>query len=326
MLTAEEKELRRKYIGGSDVAKIMGISPFGSKLDVWLEKKHGVYTEAGEAAALGDMLEGPMIDWMIKEMELDPARVHTKTKDLSDREFKDWRTAQYDGWYGGSPKITLADFGIEAKTSGLLNPFFRSHEAGWGETSTDNPSDAVPDFVLVQALHQMEVADLDKVYIPALIAGSDGGRKIYLVNRDEKLIAAMIEAETRFMEDHIKADVRPPMDDRPPNLELLKQIQSIEGNILTLEEDDMITEWLDAKDAAREATKESEGCRNRIIGLLKAEEAEAIEFPSGIFRYKEEGGSRRTDMKKMEAEYPEAYKECVTKGTRMMPRFKPHKA
>ncbi len=323
MLTAEEKELRRKYIGGSDVAKIMGISPFGSKLDLWLEKKHGVYTEAGEAAALGDMLEGPMIDWMIKEMGLDPLGILT-----NERTFKDWRTAQHDALYfkvPGSAKKLHADFGIEAKTSGLLNPFFRSHEAGWGETSTDNPSDAVPDFVLVQALHQMEVADLDKVYIPALIAGSDGGRKIYLVNRDEKLIAAMIEAETRFMEDHIKADVRPPMDDRPPNLELLKQIQSIEGKILTLEEDDMITEWLDAKDAAREATKESEGCRNKIIGLLKAEEAEAIEFPGGIFRYSEEGGSRRTDMKKLESDYPEAYKDCVTKGTRMVPRFKKHK-
>ena len=41
---------RHKFIGGSDVAAILGINPYKTSYDVWEEKKHGIKTFEGNAA------------------------------------------------------------------------------------------------------------------------------------------------------------------------------------------------------------------------------------------------------------------------------------
>jgi len=37
-LTTEQREIRRRYLGSSDIAAIFGMSPWKSAYDVWLEK------------------------------------------------------------------------------------------------------------------------------------------------------------------------------------------------------------------------------------------------------------------------------------------------
>lgn len=52
MITEQQRIERRKGLGGSDIAGILGISPWTRPIDVYLEKKHGQGKERGETEAM----------------------------------------------------------------------------------------------------------------------------------------------------------------------------------------------------------------------------------------------------------------------------------
>ena len=58
-------EQRKRGIGGSDVAAIMGLSPWKSPLEVWLEKTNRAESpdlSGKEAVAMGTELEGDVLE------------------------------------------------------------------------------------------------------------------------------------------------------------------------------------------------------------------------------------------------------------------------
>lgn len=62
-LTAEQKEMRRHGIGGSEVAAILGLSPFMSPIDVWLAKVEGYECEVTPDMERGIYLEDGVAKW-----------------------------------------------------------------------------------------------------------------------------------------------------------------------------------------------------------------------------------------------------------------------
>lgn len=69
MLTPEQIALRKMGVGGSEIAAVMGLDPYKSKLDVWLEKTGQAPPFAGNAATdLGNRLEPIVADLYSEEM------------------------------------------------------------------------------------------------------------------------------------------------------------------------------------------------------------------------------------------------------------------
>ena len=99
---------RRKGIGGSDAAKVLGISKWGGPLSVYMEKK-GLYTpdEPGEAAYWGTVLE----DVVAREFEKQSGlKVRRENKIFQHAEYP-WMLANVDR------RIVGANKGLECKTT-----------------------------------------------------------------------------------------------------------------------------------------------------------------------------------------------------------------
>src|SRR4030043_429415 len=96
--------------------------------------------------------------------------------------------------------------------------------AAMGQGYGDEGTDAIPDHVVIQAQCQMLSARLQRIWVPAAIAGFALSFKLYCVPRDDGVINAVVEQGLAWWERHVIARV-PPDVDEPPPIELLKRIR-----------------------------------------------------------------------------------------------------
>lgn len=247
-ITREEwLQERRKGIGGSDAAKVLGVSRWGGPLSVYLEKK-GLYVpeDPGEPAYWGTVLE----DVVAREFEKRSGlKVQRQNKIFLHPEFP-WMIADIDRRIIGQNK------GLECKTA---SSFLEDEWKG----------DELPDAYYIQIQHYISVMGWDSCYVAVLL----GGQRFLWKEcaRNEELIQTIIEQERKFWEEYFLKDVPPPVSlyDKP--------------NALwpTQEDDDMVPdEDGGAFKVAREYTKvkarlkELEEEETRLAGILKARTGE----------------------------------------------------
>jgi predicted phage-related endonuclease len=140
MLTPEQRELRKKHLGASDIPALFGLDPFKMGADVWLSKTANVAEPEvqSEALDMGNAFEAPLLEWAAKELgvqiSVEPFRL------FSVCEQHPIFSATLDAAIG-TMKENIQE-AIEAKTTS------RSEE--WGEPGTD----AVPDRVTSRYTHR----------------------------------------------------------------------------------------------------------------------------------------------------------------------------
>jgi len=165
---------RRKGIGGSDVAPILGISPWASPLDVFLDKRGELPDQPeNEAMRWGNILE-PVVR---QEYANRTGQVVRQAGAILQHPKHAFMLANLDG-YTDTGRV------FEAKTS-------RS-DIGWGEPG----SDEIPQTYLLQVQHYMAVTGYPVADVAVLIGGSDF--RIYTVEADHELHALLIDAEAQF--------------------------------------------------------------------------------------------------------------------------------
>jgi hypothetical protein len=103
-----------------------------------------------------------------------------------------------------------------------------SHEAEWGDDGTDH----VPNAVLIQTQHQMYVSKLDIVWVIAAIVRYTLEWHWYKIERNDRLVKAIVNTCVRFYHEHIRANIAPP--DCIPSLDTLKAIPRIRGRIVSI--------------------------------------------------------------------------------------------
>lgn len=175
---------RRTGIGGSDVAAILGLSPWRTPYQIW-EDKTGRSEEQPETPALywGRLLEDP-----IRQAYADRTGLTvTKPDRMFTSEEHPFMLANLDG---------IASDGriVEFKTT--------SRADGWGEEG----SDEIPDYYQTQVQHYMSVMGAERADVGVLIAGRDF--RIYTVEADAELQRMLIEEEAKFWE-LVKTDTPP---------------------------------------------------------------------------------------------------------------------
>lgn len=197
---------RRKGIGASEIAAVLGISPWESPFSLYWRKVEGWDFEASPAMEWGNRLEPAVA---IKYANNHP---------------------EYEVWHGqlehGDPDWMLAtpDRLLRMWVDGRLMPpvglleLKTAHSGdGWGEPGTAE----IPVYYRAQVLWQMAVVDVEWADVAVLIGGSD--YREYTVLRDEKDIAVMVEAGRRFMA-RIEAGDPPPLDDHHATLATVKRL------------------------------------------------------------------------------------------------------
>jgi len=187
---------RRRGIGGSDAAKVLGVSRWGGPLSVYLEKK-GLYVpeDPGEPAYWGTVLE----DVVAREFEKRSGlRVQRQNKIFTHPDYP-WMLANIDRRIVGQNK------GLECKTA---SNFMGDEWEG----------DELPDAYYIQIQHYMAVMGWEACWVACLIGGQRYVQKE--VQRNPELINTIIEKEREFWEEHFLKDVPPPVTpfDNPNSL------------------------------------------------------------------------------------------------------------
>ena len=185
---------RKKGIGGSDIAAILGVSKFKTALDVYLSKTTDQPEQKGEHLYWGHALENPIIDRFIRDTGANVIR-QPETRQHPDYE---WAIANADALIMNGDTIEAI---LEIKTSSA----FKSRE--WGADDTDE----VPIEYIAQVQWYMWIYNLQEAYIAALIGGNQ--YRQYHIKRDDELIAMLAEKAQAFWQNHVIPRIPPEPQD-----------------------------------------------------------------------------------------------------------------
>ena len=188
--------VRKGGIGSSDAAAAVGLNPYKSQLALWLEK-------TGRDAAMpktdtnddstpafwGTILEPIVATQYSKRTGLKVRKVNAVLQH-SDPDLR-WMMANLDREVVGSAEVQI----LECKTAGINGARL------W--------KDGVPEYVQLQVMHQLAVTGKQAADVAVLIGGQD--LEIHRIERDEKMIANLIELERRFWQ-YVVDDTPPPAD------------------------------------------------------------------------------------------------------------------
>ena len=185
---------RRTGISASEVAAIVGLDPYRSPIDVWLDKTGRAQPFAGnDRTKWGNLLEP-----QIRADYAERRGLRVEVPGTLDHPTVEWAKATPDGiCYVRGNAVPVR--GLEIKT----HSFRAAH--WYGEPGTD----AVPPHELIQCEWNMFVSGLE---VWDLVAFIDGQPADYLIGRDDDLIAMLREQAERFLVDNVKAD-KPPEPD-----------------------------------------------------------------------------------------------------------------
>lgn len=192
-LTHEEwLEERRKSIGGSDAAALVGMNPYVTPYMLWADKTGRLPPkEDNEAMRQGRDLEAYVAQ---RFCEASGKKVHVHSQMLRNPEYP-FAHANIDR------KITGERAGLECKTTSVMNlKKFRNGE--------------YPENYYAQCMHYLAVTGWDRWYLAVLILNQ--GFCWYTIERDENEIHALMEAEREFWEKHVIPDVPPVPDGEHP--------------------------------------------------------------------------------------------------------------
>ena len=251
-LTQAEKDRRRNTLGSSEIAAVLGVSPYQSQHTVWSSKCLGQDFEGNEATHLGNMLEPAIFELYVERY----------SKPLVRGEY----TLGPEPWMSCTPDALIVgeDGLVEAKLVGLRSIFM------WGFGNTDDAeSDAVPIHYLCQALWQLIVTGRSFVDVAALL-GTEF--RTYRIHRNEPLMQTMVDRGRHFWNTYVRSATPPPVDGSEGSREMLKLLYPRSGAEplpADPELEDLAAKLAEARRALDAATEEKRLRENEIKARLK---------------------------------------------------------
>ena len=310
MLTAEQLKARKNHIGGSDIAAVLGRSPWKTREDVYWDKVLDTAPgETTDSMDMGNWFENPLIDYACQRLGVECERNVTRISDGIDGGIM---AAQIDGLVNGDKRI-----GIEAKYTGIAD--------GWGEDGTD----MIPEYYLLQAQGEMHVHKLNAIYFPVFYAaGYRPERRLYCVPRSQEIIDVVVSESVRFWKEHVEP--RRPPSTEPPPMQMLRRLIREPDSVRTLSEEEAVAamQAFEVRQQASIAKNDAEAAYERATAacLRYLVDCEAARFPDGSeLRYLTENAGtflEGENLKRLKLEMPEVYAKYTTSRTRRMLRLK----
>lgn len=189
---------RRTGIGGSDIAAILGLSPWRTPVDVYLDKigETPLDTDLGEPAYWGTVLE----DVVAAEFQRRTGRRVQRVRSMLRHPGHDWALASIDRALVAGGTKARADHGVLRGATGLLECKTGGAHA-LRDWQGEDGSDSLPVHYAAQCMWYLAVTGLEVCEVAALIGG-----QTYLlrrVERDDATIAAMLEQAEAFWRGHV---------------------------------------------------------------------------------------------------------------------------
>jgi predicted phage-related endonuclease len=202
-LTKEEIQRRvgSKGLGGSDMAKVLGVSRWGGPLDVWAQKLELVpKPEQRPEMEFGGIMEPKIAQWYSSaygERLRRPGFVRMASP-------MSWAIGFIDRQIVGSDRV------IEIKTS--------LRRDGWGQPGGNQ----IPPDAYIQTQHYIWIVNAPDAHVVALIAGR-WPPSVYMIERDEEMIEMIRTEGERFWTQFVLTGDPPPPDGSNACAEYLKR-------------------------------------------------------------------------------------------------------
>lgn len=283
--------LRRNYIGGSDAAAILGLTPYSTPYSVWADKTGRTPPkEDNEAMRQGRDLE----DYVAKRWEEATGKKVRRSNYMHLSETYPFAHANVDRMIVGERA------GLECKTTSVLN--LKKFKGG-----------SYPSNYYTQCVHYMAVTGADRWYLAVLVLGQ--GFYHYTIERDEDEILALMLAEQLFWK-YVQNDTPPPVDGLEPTEDAINQVYA-EANP-DAEEIDLfaLEEVISLLELTKKNIKELETLKGKYEQQLKTELGNATLGRTDQYAVRWTPQTRRSfDTKALLAEYPDLDLEPFYKTT-----------
>ena len=188
---------RRKGIGGSDVAALLGISPWRTARDLYFDKLNIVAVEDNEdnwvALEMGHLLE-PLVAKIFQHRT--GYKIYQIKKMFQHPQYS-WMLADVD-YFVELPDGSTAI--LEIKTTN-----YNARDNWWL-----NGEETVPVYYETQGRHYMAVMNVDRCFFCCLYGNNEEETIIREIRRDESYEEEMIFLEQYFWENHVLTRTPPP--------------------------------------------------------------------------------------------------------------------
>ncbi|WP_198336370.1 YqaJ viral recombinase family protein [Psychrobacter celer] len=288
--------VRKQGIGSSDAAAACGIHPFLSMLELWMIKTGRMTSDLDESSDnsiegysplyWGNTLE-PMVAKYYQEHTGNKVRRVNAVLQHPDPD-NHFMLANLDYAVTGSDEVQI----LECKTT--------------GEHGAKLWRDGVPLYVTCQVQHQLAVTGKAAAHICVLLCGHEA--KIYKVERDERLIASIIEHERLFWQ-YVETDTPPTPDHSESAAKALKLLypEPVPASKVDLREDkganELFEQLLSYRDYMDELKERHDTVKHQLQSLIK--DHEVAVFSSGAISWKRSKDSVSLDSKAVIKAYPE---------------------
>jgi len=191
---------RAHGVGGSEIAAVLGLSPFESRFSLWHRKK-GL---AAPVAQNDVMYWGNLLEDVVRE---EFNRRHADDLPAA-RPIGTWH-APGRPWQIANPDGRLGDELYEGKTA--------YNDDGWGEPGTDE----IPVYYRTQCLWYLDVFGLKRCHVAVLISGSD--YREYYVEHSPDEVRIMLDRARDFL-DTLDTNQRPDIDAHDATYQVVREM------------------------------------------------------------------------------------------------------
>lgn len=281
-------------VGGSDVAAILGLSPYATPTDVWRRLTTGEVPTDEDSTAMqrGRYLEGGLLDWYTDQHA--PQGCGIKR---DDRTTIEWRRATLDAsvWVDG----TLVGI-VEVKTDA------RNDYPG-GEVHDWTQGEPIPPHYACQIAWYLHITGAQWCDVVSL--GRDQMLACTRLHRDEAVIGAVVRQVEAWRTRYVLTGTPPP----PTSHEDVASRQRPTKDPIpeaTEEQAALMVAYIEATDAAREAAKTAKALRLQLAEL--ADGTPGLTAPGMRARWTHRKPSERIDAARLRRDWPDVAAECVT--------------
>lgn len=238
-----------KTISASKVPAILRVSPFQSRYTLWQTMAGNIpQWEGNKTTERGTYLEAAVLGWFRSKHPDDT--IHAG-RSFAHPDHNDW-TAAPDSFCDDPDN----PYAVEAKTA--------QYSDGWGEPGTAE----IPPYYLAQAVWQMIVTGLRKVYFPVLFGQPFEFREYVITWEDIEAEVPTILAEVIAFQMSLADGVEPNTDGDMSTYETIRALHpDIDGTELSLP-DNLARRYLINKQAAEDAATNEQAAKNAIAQYM----------------------------------------------------------
>ncbi|KVX99492.1 endonuclease [Burkholderia ubonensis] len=288
--------VRRTGIGGSDAAAAVGLNPYMSPLELWLDK-------TGRADGLPRPDPNDTMSPTYWGTLLEPIVAASYTKQTGNRVRRvnavlrhpsiPFMLANIDREVIGVPDVQI----LECKTA--------------GEYGARLWRDGVPEYVQIQVQHQLAVTGKTAAHVAVLLCGQS--LEVHRIERDDALIGRLVELEARFWR-YVGSDTPPPADGSESANRALRHLYPGNGETVDFSDDPRLSSVfadLVAVRAEIETRQQLEAQFKQMIQEAMGDAVRAV-FETGSVSFKRSKDSSSVDLARLLADHPEFEQQYAT--------------